>query len=476
MLFISVSSIYSQQEEAPAISIQLRKDLNYERPPRLEEEDIKTGKAFKFDSGLEIITDIEYVKVYIFDIETGRTPFESNDVANGYIRVKLEKPGYKDFSFWVNVKENYRTTVHIYYEDKPASPVSVDPVLNSIAERDSHPMYLSFNPGDPKYYRQLFMMNSEDSESHFSAYIKNEKTELSYSLVPEESEYPFLFSWNGKNSLDEKQKDGLYSLQMNPGQRYEVEINRFYSRKPANYYMGTAGLLLVPTAQLLFPGGFQFGSIFSVERNKGALNSGDYSLPFSFFFRFSPLERWEAAFETEVSFINESGEPSLRLNSSQKVFIYGNELFLLSLGLRGSYKGAINDLKQNVQNSLIRDPSGFSFFIPMQFDVKNWDFMISPEFMYTLSSPATIEASNSFDIIGVLKWGVSYSNDLFGAAFSSALHFPSYKGNKMIMQVGVEGSFYIPDTPMYIGLSILDQRIDEGREAYALALNLGFLF
>jgi PEGA domain len=476
MLLISTATIFSQENETPAIAIQLRKNLDYERPPRLEEEDIKNGDSFQFVSGLEIITDIEYVKVYLFDVETGRTPFENNEVANGYIRVKLEKSGYRDFSFWVNVKEDYRTTVHVYYEDKPTAAVSTTPAVNQLPERDSQPMYLSFNPGDPAYYRQLFIMNSKDSESHYSAILKNEKTEKIYSLVPESSQHPFVFSWNGKNALDEKQDDGAYSLQMNPGEKYKVEINRLYSRKATNYYSGTAGLLLVPTAQILFPGGFQFGSVFSIERNKGNLNSGDYSLPFSFFFRFSPLKRWEASFETEVAFINESGEPSLRLNSSHKAFIYGNDLFMLSLGLRGSYKGAINDLKQNVQNSLIRDPSGFSFFIPMQFDVKNWDFMFSPEFMYSLSSTASADVTNSFDITAALKWGVSYSNDLFGAAFSSALYLPSYNGNKMIMQVGVEGSFYIPATPMYVDIFAMDQRIDEGLEAFAIGMNLGFLF
>ncbi|MBF9017672.1 MULTISPECIES: PEGA domain-containing protein [unclassified Oceanispirochaeta] len=476
LFLVSAESLYAQENKTPVVDIQLRKKLDYERPPRLQEEDIREGKSFQFVSGLEIITDIEYVKIYIFDVENGRTPFESNDITNGYIRVKLEKPGYRDFSFWVNVKEDYRTTAHVYYEEKPRSSVSGTPVDNTIPERDSHPLYLSFNPGDPAYYRQIFLLNSEDSDSHYTAILKSKESEKIFSLVPEGTRYPFIFTWDGKDVLGEKQKDGIYSLQMNPGQTYKVELNRMYSRKAANYFTGTAGLVLVPTAQILFPGGFQFGSSFSIDRNPDGGTSGGYSLPFSFFLRFSPLKRWESSFEAEVAFINESGEPSLRLNSSQKAYIYGNDLFQLSLGLRGSYKGAINDLKQNVQNSLIRDPSGFSFFIPMQFELSNWDFMISPEFLYTLNSQASADISDSFDILGVMRWGVSYSNAIFGAAFSSALYLPSYNGNKMVMQVGVEGSFYIPGTPMYINLFAVDQTVKEGRERYSIGLNLGFLF
>ncbi|MDC7236132.1 MAG: PEGA domain-containing protein [Spirochaetales bacterium] len=470
---------WGQDAGSPQLVIEQSKKLDYERPPRLEEEDNNNGTVFQFSRGLEIITDIEYVKVFLFDIESGRTPFESNDVSNGYIRVKLEKPGYRDFSFWVNVKEDYRTTVHVYYKDKPAETGSHTQTgsTNLMAERPSRPVYLAVNPGDPAYYRQIFYLNTLDSESHFSAVLSDNSTGREYQLTPVKNIYPFVFRWDGEDPMGGDLKDGEYTLQMSPGELYSLTLDRTYSRIPASYFSGASGLILAPSAQLLFPGGFQFGSSFTLEKKIENESSGDYSLPFSFFLRFSPLVRWEAAFEGEVAFVNESGEPSLRINSSQKVYILGNNFFHLTGGIRGSYKGAVNDLGQKVQNALVRDPSGFSFFLPVQFDVEQWSFIFSPEFIYSLSPLGSFGIAGEYDLTGSVKWGVRFSDDFLGAGFSTALFFPSYRGNKTIMQTGVEGFAYIPDSPMYISLFGMIQKMKDGPdEGFAAGLNLGFLF
>ena len=125
---------------------------------------------------------------------------------------------------------------------------------------------------------------------------------------------------------------------------------------------------------------------------------------------------------------------------------------------------------------MVRDPSGFSFYVPMQFRLDHWNFIVSPEFMYTLA-PLDFEIeTGDFDFLFAMRWGMSYTSSFFELALSSALYLPSYQGNHAIVQLALEGSFYIPDSPMYINLLMVTQRIQGNENADAYGLNMGFLF
>lgn len=477
-LLIMTAALFSTAYLAaePQIVIESSKKLDYERPARLEEEDSLNGTVFEFTKGLEIVSDIEYVKVYIFDLDSGRTPYENNTLANGYTRIRLEKPGYEDVTFWVNIKTDYRTTVTVRYKSSSAAATAVS--QPEVTVQKTAQIYKAINPGDPIYYRQLVTLSAEDSSEHISADIKDGSYNYITSLLPESSRDPFVFTWDGENKLEEKQETGIYKLQMVPKSEYEIELTKAYSRKPASYWSGSAGFLLSPTAQLLFPGGFQFGSTFTFEKIWNTTTNG---LPFSFFIRFSPLKRWEAAFESEIAFINESKTPSLRLNSSQKVQIVSNEVFQLALGIKGSYTASINDLKDPLQTTLIRDPGGISFFVPIQFDLNNWDFVAAPELMYTFDALPATGSNGTYDLLSVVRWGVGYSEDYLGASLSAALFIPMSPKENVVTQVGVEGYLYIPNSPMYIGAFFLAQSVenqdeDENLGGYGAGVNLGFLF
>jgi hypothetical protein len=474
LLILIPFTLIAQNSEQPLITIQSRKILDYERPPRLKEEDNKNGVTFQFVPGLEIVTDLEYVKVYIFDIETGRTPFESNNIQNGSIRIKLEKPGFPNTTFWVMIKDGFRTTVSVSYLQTRETE---NPVIFEPAEKKSSPLYLNINPEDPGYYRQLFYLNDSDLNLHKTLLLIDEAFNTEMILSPQSlsGAEGAVFSWNGLNAEDKPVADGVYTLQISPDEKYLIGINRKYSRRSTNYYSGFAGLALVPSARILFPGGFQFGSTISLERTESD-SSLEYNLPFSFFLRSSPLKMWETAFEAETSFITEDARPSLRLNSSQKVFVFESYPLQISIGLRGSYKSAINDFSEQKMSSLVRDPTGLSFYIPFQYKLPGWDLYASPEILFSLHPLLEDVSSNKHDYYGVIRWGIQYSTDvLFSVGISSSLYFPSYRGSTSIMQAGLEGTFFIPETPMYLNLYTIMQKVHRGERGSSQGFNLGFL-
>ena len=480
-LVILISPLWSQSrdtqtkneadENAPVIEILIRDSLEYERPARLKEEDYNSGRQFKFSPGLEIITDVEYVKVFIRDSEVGRTPFESSRVASGYLRVRLEKPGYEDCFFWVNVYPDKRTTVMVTYKSQSARP-SYKTEPN--APRVSRELYKDINPDDPFYYRNLYFL-TEDDLGEIESILVSRADQSLVALNP--SPYPagVIFEWDGEDASGNEMPDGEYSLQFRPVSQMDFRIDRNYSRRPLSYFSGFSGLTLVPTATTLFAGGFQFGSIFAVDRIHEE-DSHSYNLPFSFFFRLSPLSRWEASAEVATSFINEYKRPSLRINMSHKVSLLKDSPFRVALGLRGSYKSAISDFEKIQGGALIRDPAGLSLFVPLQFRYSLWEFYASPEFLYSLHPLGSDHEKGEFEMSPVLRWGVSYGTGLFSAALSTSLFLPSNQRGESILQGALEGSYYFPDSPMYMGLfGIIQSNFENRARASSFGLNLGFL-
>ncbi|QEN07494.1 PEGA domain-containing protein [Oceanispirochaeta crateris] len=474
MLFLP-TILFSQSKAQPVVQIQMRKILEYERPARLIEEDKKNSESFQFVSGLEIVTDVEYMRVFLFDDEVGRTPYENNRVQNGSLRIKLKKTGYEDLTLWVTVRENYRTTVTVsYIQSAESESLSV---RNGNDDR-SKQLFKIINPEDPGYYRQLYYMNPFDFLNHKLAVMAYEDSKEIMILNPDLSVAEGAqFSWDGLDGKDQPVLDGEYLLKLTSDDErnsFSVGIDREYSRRSSNYFSGFTGLALVPFARTLFQGDFQFGSTISLDKEE--IGDSLYNLPFSFFIRTSPLKRWEAAFEAETAFVTEDNQPYLTLNSSQKVYIYGSYPFQVSLGMRGTYRSRINNLSDSVSSSFIKNPSGGSFYIPFQYRKQNWDFFVSPEIMFTLKSISDDVSQNENDILTVLRWGISYTPDLlFSVGISSALYLPSINGSKPVMQAGLEGTYYIKNTPMYLNIYSIMQKVNEGDRGRSMGLNLGFL-
>ena len=112
LILLSCTLLHSQ---APRVTITTVNRDDYTRTTRLKEADLQKGNKFVFSQGLEILTDIEYVEVFLSDKPAGRTPYENNSIEIGYYRIKLVKNGREDLILWANIKKDSRTTIDVRY-------------------------------------------------------------------------------------------------------------------------------------------------------------------------------------------------------------------------------------------------------------------------------------------------------------------------------------------------------------------------
>ncbi len=472
IVLLSAFRLFSQSGY-PKIDIKIQTQEEYSRLPRLEEEDLYNKAKAVFSQGLEIVCDIEGVRVFISDSERGTTPYENNDIPIGHYRIKLAKSGREDLVFWVNINKGKRTTVSIQYV--PAETEHSESKPDLIIRNGT--AYKWLNPSDPLYYRRILFSKQLFTDDRTDLILTDSENTPLITLSPEkESDNNFIYYWSGQDIDGNPVNDGLYAL-------YSVsdfaQNSRFYtdqrfSRKAANYFSGFSGLCLVPSAQPIFQNSFQFGSFISKEMN---LTDSDQpsNLPFSFFLRFSPVSRWESAFEGEVSIHPDNSIPLIKLNTSQKVLITGNGPFLFSLNGRFSYRADINDFEELVYNNIIRDPAGASLAFPVQFKVNLWDFYIAPEAIYSFKPVLPDMGKEKQDFMGTARWGVSYTDRYFQAGFSSALHSGSVRGTPIVMQSALECTLFLPRSPLYLNGYLVYQEIREGEENTAIGLGLGFL-
>ena len=462
-------------EDTASFSILLQNQDNYKRHPRLQEEDSRNNRVFQFTQGLEVITDINNVKVFISGEEKGRTPFESDDLSIGYYRIKLEKTGYPDKEFRILVTKGKRTTVEVLFNtDKESDDTSATPPTLRIYQGTTYP---SFNPDDPLYYRRIIVSKSLFQTSSPDIIITDSENIPLITLLPDkETELDYIYSWDGYDVDETPSGEGKFSFYgvSDFSINSTFEVDRRFSRKVGCHFSGYSGLSLVPFGQLLFPGSFQFGSFISYDF-EGLDTGRSANLPFSFFLRFSPLTGWEASIDLEVTMFPDSGTPQVKAGTSQKILILDNLPFIFSLDGRYSYRTKINDLSAIEYNNMIRDPAGSALAFPVQFKVKLWDFYIAPEILYSFHPLVLTNTSTEGDLTGVFRWGVSYTDRFFQAGFSSALFTQSLQNSPMLRQTGLDFTFYMPRSPLYISINFVHQEILERSRDIFLGLGIGFL-
>ena len=465
--------LYAQK---PGVTITTAERDDYSRHPRLEEEDLQQGRTFLFSPGLEILTDIEYVEVFLSDRAMGRTPFEEDGIDIGYYRIKLVKTGREDLVVWANIKEDCRTTIDVRYLPET---VAEDDKTDSREIIHSGSVYKDINPDDPFYFNRIQFNKTLFPEGEADLILTDAENYPLITLSPQTPSSPddrdYLYYWEGNDIDGNPVPDGEYSLYAvsNFELNTSFQLDRRFSRKAGSYFSGYSGLSLVPTAQPLFPGSLQVGS-----RMGGNLSLSDssesYKLPFSFFIRYSPLKRWETAFSAEVSVDEDESTPEVSVNTSQKILLGSNGPVLFSLNGRFSLRGAINDFSDTSTNRIVSDPAGGSLAFPVQLKVHLWDFYFAPELQYSFE-PVLASSNSGGDLTGAVRWGVSYSDRFFNAGFSSALYSGSMKGLPVFVQNAADVMLYLPRSPLYFHFNVIYQEIHEGSEEISLGLGFGFL-
>ena len=473
IVLLSVSGLFSQSAY-PKIEIEIQEQNGYTRHPRLEEEDLNNNTRTEFSQGLEIICDLERVSVYISDSERGITPYENSDMAIGYYRIKLVKSGTDDLIFWVNIKKDKRTTVTVQYlpdETEKSSENNREAVIRKGTD------YLRINPSDPLYYRRILFSKELFTDNKTDLILTDEENTPLITLYPyNETDSDYIYYWNGLDIDGITVDDGMYALYSvsDFAQKSYFYTDQRFSRKAASYFSGFSGLSLVPSAQPIFHKSFQFGSLISSEMN---MSDSDQStnLPFSFFLRLSPLQKWEAAFDGEVSIHPDNSVPLIKLNTSQKILITGNGPFLFSVNGRLSYRANINDFKELVYNAMVRDPAGASLAFPVQFKINLWDFYMAPEAIYSYESIIPGEGAQDDDFLGALRWGVSYTDRYVQAGFSSVIFSSSVRETPIVMQSALDCSIFFPQSPLYLSAYLVYQEIRNGDQNRTIGMGMGFL-
>ncbi|OQY33876.1 MAG: hypothetical protein B6241_06590 [Spirochaetaceae bacterium 4572_59] len=472
-IFLISFSLFSQSED-PRVEIKIRDEDEYSRHARLEEEDLKRGYSPDFEQGLEIISDMDSAVIYIAENEIDKTPYENNKISIGYYRIRLEKTGQEDITFWINVKKNKRTTVFVQYLPTLSLEAKQEAKVAVIRQGQA---YGSINPEDPYYYIRILFSKNLFMDDNADLIITDSENLPLITLSPVKTLGDTnVYYWEGMDIDGNKTYKGEYSLysvaDFSLNSSFQVDYR--YSRKPASYFSGFSGLSLVPSAQPLFAGSFQFGSFIS--SNFDLEDSEDSSdLPFSFFFRFSPLPRWESAFDFELTVNSDSSTPAIKINTSQKVLISGDGPFLFSINGRFAYRADINDFSEYVYPRMIRDPAGASLAFPVQFKVDLWDFYMAPESLYSFEPLYSGDGHGGADFTAVIRWGISYSNRIFHAGFSSALYLPSLQGTPIIMQSALDMSLNFKDSPFYLNGNIIYQEINDRTKNLTIGMGIGFL-
>ncbi len=469
-LFFVLISKLTAAESSPQYEILIQNREEYTRAPSLLDKD--QDRPFEFTRGLEILTDIPKVKVFISDREAGRTPYEDSDLPLGYYRIRLEKPGFPDLEVRVLINQDKRTILKVSYIGEPTEDKAGQEAL---LLREGA-FYSSFNPEDPLFYTRIhFSKEQFENIKPDIIVIDNENYPL-ITLNPSlEEENYFTYYWDGFDIEGNPVKEGDFHLYAVEDYRITspFSIKRGFTRKAASAFSGFSGLSLVSAGQLIFPGSFQFGSFFSGDSwNNGEETSGN--LPFSFFLRFSPVSGWESSLNMEVSMQSDNSIPQIKASTSQKVQIYGKMPFMMALDGRFSYRSDINDLHQIEYNHLVRDPAGASLAVPVQFKVDVWDIYLSPEFLYSFS-PLTPGSSEKDDFTGVFRWGVSYTDRYFQAAYSNALYSLSYRENPIIVQTAIDLNFFLPRSPLYLLLNMVYQKTHNTSNTLSFGTGVGFL-
>ncbi len=474
MLFYPLLSLIPEEKEVH-LSINIAKAKDYQRPQELLERDREAGITFPFHPGLEIFTNLDAVKIYIFDTEAGRSPYENSAISPGRLRIRMEKPGYEAVTFWAEVLEDARTSIYVEYPQKDSAPLPREQELSRGPWRAG---YRAINPEDAPFYRCIARYEEENGPP-VDGIIRGKGGEV-VSLSSLKLQDGQIFIWDGKDASGRDVPEGEYRF--NSGGDGEgafscpLKVDRGFSRRRGSYFSGISGLVLVPGASVLFPGSYELASGLILERVKSS-GAASMNLPFSFLFRISPLKRWEAAFQTELAFITEKSIPSLKLNTSQKFMLVKGQAFLLTAAVRGSWLCGVNDFKEKQGRSLLRDPGGFSLHLPMEYRFRSWVFLLDPDFLFALQPVGDgAVGGGGFDMAGGLRWGLSREGRVFSAGLSSALFFPSLRNSDFLMQLALEGSYCPPYTALYITAFIMAQSSRTGNNAWAYGLNVGFLF
>ena len=488
---------------------------DYYRHPRMEEEDRLRGRVFKFQPGLEIITNVDDAEIQFFEERIGKTPWEQNNLPPGAYRVLLERTGYESVEFWVDVRSDRRTVALVTMVQPsgeiilnklpPGATVSIDRVP---LENPSAGIPLKAPAGRCSLTVSAFGWETVQTDVEIpsggilSWVYNGKRTAFAFSslkikppVLPPGDKRGFTFEWNATSggSADMRiispdgldtavipfavtsasgkikwapytGKDGNETL---PDGKYQVVVNGTgYDNRAASAessfildsrFKREARPLFSPLPGLFYVPGTAMlpKGIWQASTGAGFHLGG--GIPVDIGVRFSPASRFEFSGKFKLTARDPFDTTSIGMDfsSSWRILPKGGP-FTMNGALLFSYEGYAGDFGRIPVSPWELSLPGLQLSIPMEYNLKNWNFVLTPS--VNLSFLGEDDEDWRFTtparVSETLGAGVYYENGRFLVGCSGAVRGPDFPGGFLDTKywAALEGRLDLPADASYLAL------------------------
>lgn len=373
----------------------------------------------------------------------------ANPVLIGDRTLRVERFGYTGVSMAVTIRENETTSVTADLE-----PAAFD-LTNLASDRPA------FNPDSAAIAATLGFSFRASGPGHAALVLTDAR-----GLLLRRWDYPALTTWNQSAAWNGLSVDGValpdgpYDLTLTGGvapgvetvkKKLSVRIDRSLVDKDRSTLGPAAGLLWVPTAEVLSPGTLQV-SVLGLGHAQPPL----LHVPLSTAVRFSPAQDWEVF-----------GQASFRLwsdpylNSGYATFSVKQRLETARAGFRaawlvGATAGSWLEGASGVPpTDFLTTYPALRASLPVSWSWGRWTLMLAPEVDASYWSPSTAYEAAGPDE-GLRLWaygraGLAFDPGPFSLAVSGAARtrtFDRGAGFLAPAQLGFEARWPLPSTPV----------------------------
>lgn len=498
------------------IQINEYKSWNYTRHPRMEEEDYRRQRLFEYQPGLEIITDVDGVRILLSDEEVGRTPWEQSNQEPGLYQVRLILRSFELGAFPVTVYSDRRTVATIAIGEPEGTLILRDMPSGAEIEIDGVPYTgneISLRAGKRRLRITAFGWETNEAvieispgrrvEWHYSGARKTfefgEFKIVPKSLPPNDWR-GFRINWIASSSGQVKLKilgpgneliteiplristpqgsinwrpmkedgnalaDGRYRIAASGiGRNGSSGISttsliidsRF--RREARLMQNTLpGLLYAPGTSMLPPGVWQTATGIAASIGNPAASS---EFPVTAGFRISPASRWEisARFGVRVRNAFDAASIHTSLSGSWRINPKPGPLET-NLALLFSHDGLTSGFGRIPQTNSSMILPGFHLLTPMEISFAHWNLILSPTISLTFVGPdnENWRLASPVRTVQSLSLGAYHESEQFMVGLSTAFRGPDLPGGFLDLALlsGLEGRFDLPGDASYLAVFI----------------------
>lgn len=511
-LLLLAGRVFSDSDKD--IQIDEYESWNYIRHPRMEKEDYLRQSVFAFQPGLEIITDLDDVKILLSGEEVGRTPWEQNNLESGQYQVRLIFRGFELNEFSVTVHNDRRTVVTaeigkgtLILKDMPSGAVvEIDGKLYSGNE-------ISLKAGKKRLRITAFGWETSESAIEIppggrvewrydgmQEAFKLEELKVVPKSLPSNDRRGFRISWSASSSgrvvfkilspdneliteipvTISSTRNSIYWLPIRKNgsaltdgtyrivaididknnakdiSRASLMIDSRFQREARLMLNTLPGLLYAPGSSMLSPG------VWQIAMGAGAdIDIGDSNLssvfPVTVGFRISPSRRWEISAKFDVRVRNSFDTTSVYSSLSGSWRINSTTgPFKINLALLLSHDGFVSEFNRIPQKNFTMILPGLHFITPMELSFDSWHLILSPIISLTFigSDNENWRLAGPVRSVQSIGLGVYHESEKYLVGISTALRGPDFPQGfvDLTLWSGLEGRFDLLGDASYLAV------------------------